>query len=321
MLMVRISQGLGNQMFQYAFGECLKEKYEVSVYYDCSFIANKVSGRVMRSVNDIFVNPFEIANLSMVRKISGRRIFRIPVLYDFLMKNEQWFQLLNGITWKIRNKKSSILIQEPDYWDISAEFISSVQNLKIADDKDYYFNGFWESTEYIKRHRSFLQKRFQLKISDNLDKDILKKIVDNDAVSIHIRRGDYITKSNNEICFNLCTKEYYDRAIQIIKERIENPLFVVFSDDIPFAKSLLLGEECIFVEGNKDYEDLFLMSQCKHNIIANSTFSFWGAFLNSYAEQHVVAPRIHYVKKNQGEWKEVLFPHLEEWNIIDNSKN
>ena len=130
MIMVRVSQGLGNQMFQYAFGECLGKRQNKDIFYDTSFIADKISGRVMRSVNDIFVKPFSHATLNQVRRFSGRFVYHFPVLYDWMRGKEELFSLYNGITWKFRDKRKCKLIQEPEYWNIPEGFSDEVLDRK-----------------------------------------------------------------------------------------------------------------------------------------------------------------------------------------------
>ena len=320
MIIVRISQGLGNQMFQYAFGECLKKKYNMDVIYDTSFIAKKISGRKMREINDIFKNEFKIATFSQIRRYTGRVIFNIPIIYEIISNNEKEFGIINSLLWKARIKTKTVLIQEPEYWDVSEDYIRHILELKLDTSQNYYFNGFWESIKYIENNRKFLQEIFSIRIpSTEKTENYIRQIQCKNTVSIHIRRGDYVTKSNDDIKFNICDKKYYEKAIIKIKELIDNPKFVIFSDDIEYAQKMLESEkDCIFVTGEKDFEDLFLMSICNHNIIANSTFSFWGAFLNKNVDQIVIAPQTQYVKNVNGRWKDIKLPTLSEWITLQN---
>lgn len=319
MIIVRVNQGLGNQMFQYAFGECLGKYSGMNVMYDTSFIANRISGRNMRSINDIFIEKFDICDAKQLRKYTGRYSYRIPIIYNLIKKNETVFHVMNSLAWKFRKKKTAEVIQEPDYWNISNEFIDRIMKTELQTDRNYYFAGFWESIKYIEKDRDLLRSRFLFKICEDKVLRTSELIDESNSVSIHIRRGDYITKSNNDINFNLCGDVYYKDAIEKIKEKVANPTFFVFSDDIDAAKKIIGDDSnCVFVEGNKDYEDMYLMTRCKHNILANSTFSFWGAFLNSNSEQIVVAPKVQYLKNIDGVWKPVFLPVLSDWIVLQN---
>jgi hypothetical protein len=121
--------------------------------------------------------------------------------------------------------------------------------------------------------------------------EIIDKINSTNSVSIHIRRGDYITDKYASIYDGVCGVEYYDRAIKHILSKIENPIFFVFSDDCEWVKNNIDVPNANFIEwnlGKNSYIDMFLMNQCKHNIIANSTFSWWGAYNNSNLRDGIV---------------------------------
>jgi hypothetical protein len=123
-------------------------------------------------------------------------------------------------------------------------------------------------------------------------KKTLSRLESSNAVSLHIRRGDYVDDVKNKylLTFGL---EYYNEAVSYIKQTVVDPVFYIFSDDIDWAKNNLKIGEAIFVSSPdiKDYEELVLMSKCKHNIIANSSFSFWGAWLNQNFNKIVIAPK------------------------------
>jgi len=108
----------------------------------------------------------------------------------------------------------------------------------------------------------------------------------------HIRRGDFISETSDN---NISNTDYYDRAIQIISQKMAHPLFIFFSNDIEWVKKCFNLSNAMYVDWNTgidDWQDMYLMSQCKHNIIANSTFSWWGAYLNANAEKIVVCPSV-----------------------------
>ena len=128
------------------------------------------------------------------------------------------------------------------------------------------------------------------------DFDFLSKIKDCTAVSLHVRRGDYISPDGTQTLLGgICTKEYYQTAIELIKQRVGKLFFAVFSDDVNWAReNLHLPEYTLFVDwhsGKNSFRDMQLMSLCSHHIIANSSFSWWGAWLGNNPEKIVIAPK------------------------------
>jgi hypothetical protein len=124
-------------------------------------------------------------------------------------------------------------------------------------------------------------------------KPFLDQIRACNSVSLHVRRGDYVQNPIINQTHGLCSLEYYEKAVQYMAEKLEKPVFFVFSDDILWCKeNLKLPFPTVFVEGNfLNYEDLTLMSACQHQIVANSSFSWWGAWLNNFAKKIVIAPK------------------------------
>jgi hypothetical protein len=169
---------------------------------------------------------------------------------------------------------------------------------------DYYLMGVFQSEHYFREYREDLLKDFKLKkelnLPDNL-KGILKK---RNTVSVHIRRTDY-----RKIHMTL-PAIYYERAKRYIEEKIENPYYLIFTDDPAWVGKNLEFKNSYLISGNtfQDYEELAIMSMCRNNIIANSTFSWWGAWLNQNPDKIVVAPR-----KWMGNQKSIV---SEEWVIV-----
>jgi hypothetical protein len=149
--------------------------------------------------------------------------------------------------------------------------------------------GFWQSYKYFEKIRTTLLKDFTPKHTPNpKNQDTIHHIQKSESISIHIRRGDFDATSRLEM-------EYYNKAINYLDKKIKNPLFLVFSNDISRCKANLYHlSNVIFVDrnnANDSYRDMILMSQCKHNIIANSTFSRRGAYLNQNPQKIVIAPK------------------------------
>lgn len=113
-------------------------------------------------------------------------------------------------------------------------------------------------------------------------------------MSLHVRRGDYVSDARTHATLGVCSLDYYRAAVRYIADHVEAPEFFVFSDDIAWAQANLeLGHPCHYVDHNRgaeSYNDMRLMSLCRHHIIANSSFSWWGAWLNPRADKVVVAP-------------------------------
>lgn len=147
--------------------------------------------------------------------------------------------------------------------------------------------GYFQSEKYFTHNRNHIQKLFidnetYMRVRNKYN-NILK---DTEIVSLHIRRGDYVNLQNYH---PTCTLEYYCNAMELFPD----VTYLIFSDDILWCKlNLPLGPKYIFIEGNEDYEDLYLMSMCNHNIIANSSFSWWAAWLNENENKKVIAPQI-----------------------------
>lgn len=157
-----------------------------------------------------------------------------------------------------------------------------------------FYDGYWQNEDYFKQVRNRVLEVFQFPdIQNPLNRQLAEKIVSVNSVSCHVRRGDYLKNMN--MC--MCTPEYYERAINKIKQLTAPKLFCIFSDDIEWCKQqigpLCQGVEVVYVDWNKgenSYRDMQLMSLCKHNIIANSSFSWWGAWLNPNPKQIVISP-------------------------------
>ena len=174
--------------------------------------------------------------------------------------------------------------------------VSLFKRLK-ADDKTFsidaiYFDGYWQNKKFFLDNIKKLKYRNES--LDPQNKTILDNIKNSSSVSIHIRRGDYLTPVNQEIYGNICTIDYYQKAIDYIYKKIEKPYFFVFSNDIEWVKSNLKISNASFISNNtgkNNWIDMYLMSHCKANIIANSSFSYWGAMLNKNKNIIVIFPK------------------------------
>ena len=157
-----------------------------------------------------------------------------------------------------------------------------------------YIVGDFQSEKYFENIKDIIKKEFSIKNPISIrNKDILEKIKSTNSISIHLRGGDYVRGKKSSF-HGTCSPEYYNKAIEEIKSRVDSPFFFIFTDDIAWAKEYMkFPEPNIFISDSKNepYEEMMLMSYCKHNIIANSTFSWWGAWLNNNNDKIVIGPK------------------------------
>lgn len=266
MVILRLRGGLGNQLFQFAAGSALAQKHGVELKLDLYYYTK----HPFRTFDLPYFNiQFKEASRDEVHRFTGSNPVR-----RFLNKYENYFHCPK-------------VCAQPHY-----HFYEDFFQLP----SDIYLTGYWQSEKY------FLGIEQQVKgwytVKDDLDKktqDLIAEMRSSTSVSLHVRRGDY---SGNSI-FGFVPLDYYRAAIDQLQREVANPRFYVFSDDVSWCKQNLAVPASTFVEhntGKNSYRDLVLMSNCKHNIIANSTFSWWGAWLNSNPAKKVVAPRVWFQK-------------------------
>jgi hypothetical protein len=161
---------------------------------------------------------------------------------------------------------------------------------------DVYFDGYWQNELYFCDCEKIIRTSYLFKNELNeRNIKVLDVIEKTNSVSVHIRRGDYV---GLKLWENICDIQYYVNAINYVKSRVAHPIFFVFSDDVVWCRKNLSSEvvdEVCYVDWNKEmdsYIDMQLMSKCKHNIVANSSFSWWGAWLNANPDKIVIAPKI-----------------------------
>ena len=161
---------------------------------------------------------------------------------------------------------------------------------------DCYLVGYWQSEKYFSESASQIRADFTFRQSmEDQNEKLTQQIISVNAVSLHVRRGDYATNLQTTATHGLCTLDYYRHSIQYVAERVQQPNFFVFSDDIAWVRdNLNLPHQSQYVDcnqGKESYNDMRLMSMCNHHIIANSSFSWWGAWLNPKRDKIVVAPK------------------------------
>ena len=185
-------------------------------------------------------------------------------------------------------ESTSRLIQQENSLKYS-DSILSVQHLCTT------YEGFWQSAKYFSTVEKDVRKTFTFH-KDTLkqaNKTLAYQILTSDSpfISVHVRRGDYLQEEDFR---GVCSVDYYRKAIEYLTHKVDNPRFIFFSDDIEWVKREFYMDKSVFVDWNKgdaSWQDMYLMTLCSHNIIANSSFSWWGAWLNENTNKIVIAPR------------------------------
>ena len=276
MIIVSMGAGLGNQMFEYSFYTKLKKLYpDQEILVDAKYAFPPAHNGI--EVFDIFGLSAEQAGIKEIRKL----IWNYPIYGNIHAKN----RLINFLTQCFHLFPESLKIQK----DFN-EYYESFFNL--SDKKSYYFYGPFANYKYFDDIKDEIINMFTFPIIDDEDNLFYKRKIENcQSVSIHIRHGDYIKEG-----IEIVPEQFYRDAIRIIDSKIDNAVFFVFTDDIKYAEEFFADrEKFIVVKGNSgvnSYRDMQLLSLCKHNITANSTFSFWGAYLNQNKNRIVIAPNI-----------------------------
>ena len=256
MIIVKITGGLGNQLFQYAIGRALSIKLNCELVLDVSFYP-------LQSLRKYELEKFHIkarlASKAEINSAGGGDHF----IARFIRK----------------------LGVAPFFYPDYIKEIESIRYVKAIDSckTGSYLDGYWQNPAYFKSFKEELCDDLSPiePISLSAEKR-LEKIKDTDSVSLHVRRGDYVQNVHTNGVHGVCSLDYYRNAIRLIQQEIPDPIFYIFSDDIDWCKSnLSFVENAIFIDDTEsEIDDLILMQHCKANIIANSTFSWWGAWLN-----------------------------------------
>ena len=270
---VELTGGLGNQMFQYEFGRYLQKRYPADIIkYDLSYFSARNSIRDFALGKAFGIVP-EAANVKEIRKVRGYSPYDGKVM-----------KLLSGIV----TKKAKIPFEVVE--DLDREFSEDY----VGSETDTYYSGYWQNEKVFSSFREEVLKDYN--VSDEFPcelTELLQEIKDTEAVAVHVRLEDYLQDNNYKVYGGICTREYYEKAISYITENVQEPVFYLFSTDLDSAREYLPdGIEChqMSYKGQRDYLDMYLMSRCKHHIIANSTFSWWGAWLNRREDKIVVCP-------------------------------
>ncbi len=260
-MIIQLQGGLGNQMFQYAYGRSLAIDRRQDLILDLSFLNDR------KPRQNFTYREFELSCF----RINAEVIDKLPL----------WVKLKNQSPSRLSKLIPGQIITERKY---------SVSTVQFNHSKNIYLSGLWQSPKYFMHNWDYIKNDFRLlKQISTESKAIQQQIKQSNAVSIHVRRGDYLGKPLHHVC----PPEYYQNAILTIEAIVKDPVYFIFSDDIQWCRdNLKFISDHLFVDqaGRPHYEDMLLMSQCHHNIIANSTYSWWGTWLNEHKDKLVYYP-------------------------------
>ena len=266
MIVIEASGGLGNQMFQYALYKKL-ESMGKDVVMDTSFFRSK------QNLRELEIGVFGVQYKSITDKEAA-----------YIRGYGYQDKIIDKIKYKLKPSKMKI------YRDTIESF-----QTEVFETDNVYLCGYWQSEKYFKDIRNIILEEFSFPLETRERfEDLCKQMQEENSVSIHIRRSDYLTEQNAKVYGNICTEKYYENAIAYMDMQIENPHYYVFTDDLEWTRGYFKGEQYTIVDENRgkdSYADIYLMSQCKHNVIANSSFSWWGAWLNANPSKKVMAPK------------------------------
>ncbi len=269
MIVVRLNGGLGNQLFQYATGRHLAHLNGSELLLDTSYLQSYT--------NNESNWKYELGAFNIVSTVADEKILNNFHGSDFSTRERMLTRLISFG----KNRK---------YKFDEYGFDEHVLELK----GNYYLCGYFQSEKYFKPISDILRKELTVKdefIPD--DNSLIEKLTNSKSVSIHIRRGDYIRNLSSMDAHGLCSKDYYTKSIEFIKRELGDDIhFYLFTDDEEWINREMRWDiNCTLISGKTTVEDFYLMSLCKHNIIANSTFSWWSAWLNKNPDKKVIIPK------------------------------
>lgn len=276
MKVVRVCGGFGNQLFQYAFYLAVKDKFNETTKLDIHDMAT-----------------YELHN--------GYELERIFNLNENYCSAEEKFAVQstkNIFTKLVKEIKKYTPFIPRTYIKEKKHLHFSYQEADLGNkDTTIYYRGSWQNPQYFNAIANEIREKLTFpEFTEHKSLALCQEISEHETVAVHIRRGDYL---KHKALGGICDLPYYQNAINKIEGLVNKPLFVIFSDDISWCRENINVENVRFVDwntGEQSFQDMHLMSLCSHNIIANSSFSWWGAWLNANPDKIVISPNkwIHY---------------------------
>jgi hypothetical protein len=302
-IVLRVFAGLGNQQFQYAFAKALSLKYNKELIIDNSYFLKRYFP--IEQFNGA-VYPYKLKEYTLIEherhtNVISRELMGMLNRYGRIQKLYQAMQNLPLIS----NLLPTLVTHE--------NFLEEW----FHENKTFLISGYFQKYSFFEEFADDIREKLTYKKElSNENQRYLEEIKSNSTVSVHIRRGDYIEKKNVANHFAKVTAVYFNDAIKYISSKAKIDKLVVFSDDIQWVKdNLRFDYECIYIENDgPDFQHQYLMSQCNHNIISNSTYSWWGAWLNPDKEKIVCAPERWFA--NEKRKNDIYIP--QKWRKIGN---
>lgn len=259
--------GLGNQLYQYAMYEKLKSL-----------------GKEVK----LDLHAYQTQNPEAKEWRELELDWLAGIQYEVCTQEERTLYLDNSLRWKDRirrkltGRKSRMQTEDKPYMP------------ELFKMDDMYLYGYWNCERYYEDILDMLREKIRFKPSNNpLNEQCMERMAAENAISIHIRRQDYLTVADGKRYMGICTDAYYQTAMAFMKQHVENPVFYIFSDDVAYVREHFVGDNMHIVDWNcgpDSMYDMQLMSCCKYHICANSTFSMWGARLNPYSDKIMIRP-------------------------------
>ena len=279
MIITKLSGGLGNQLFQYALGQNIALKQNTQLKLDVSFFENDTLRSYMLKNFNITA---QVATTDEIKKISEHHWSKMTLATKRIIR----------LFWG----KNISHIRERDTFCFDEQIFGY--------SGDLYLEGYWQTERYFYDIEKVVRDEFKVAtplIGKNAD--LIEAISKVNSISLHVRRGDYVTNESARSILGQLDIEYYYKCMEYINSRINNPHYFIFSDDPDWVfNNLSTFHPVTFIDNNsveECYEDLRLMMSCKHHIIANSSFSWWGAWLNPNQDKIVLAPKNWHADKSR----------------------
>jgi len=274
MIVLQLTGGLGNQMFQYALGRVLSLKHNSELLFDISSFDYQPYTDTKRAFE---LAVYKVRGTIAKKSMLNRR--ERPNRYKIILN--QYLHL--GL-----NPYPKNYVKENGH-EFHLEVLKSPDNT--------YLSGFWQSENYFRDIRNTIIDDFSKRASpiSSRNAELKSDMTKSESVSLHVRRTDYVTNPNANAFHGICDIAYYQRAMKHVEKAVKKPVYYVFSDDPDWAKENIKSKhKMIYIShnhGRDAHEDIRLMSTCRHNIIANSSFSWWGAWLNQNPQKIVMSPK------------------------------
>ena len=305
MLVVKFCGGLGNQMYQYAMSIALSQMYPNQEIKADIFHYNLLNEHNGFELDQYFNFVFPVATRKEVRKvypgfIPGNGIGILPLkIRETIAFKLQWYYLF-AINRIFKGKKEKV-VNEPEF----------SEKASLLETGDWYISGMWQDLGFFKDYKEQIAKSMIPKINLSQDDlEVQQLLISGKAIAVHVRGGDFLKLGDR---YNLCDKEYYQTALGNFDKSL--PVYV-FTDDPQHAKNVIgNARECVVVSHgvNGSIIDIFMLSHCKYLVISNSTFAFWGAFLNKVYDT-IVCPE--YMRKDGN--KNIRSVKEEDWISVVN---